>query len=342
MSHLVREPALRAAEALGLFGLVARSRWRQSRFLILCFHGVSQDDEHEWDGQLYITPQRLRERFDLIRGGGYNVLPLGEALSRIKDGSLPQRTLVLTFDDGATDFSEKAYPILQEYGFPATLYLTTHYVLNGLPVFNTMLSYVLWKARGRELSLQGVEGGRVLSVPEDARARAALWREIQASLPPDAGSQEKDSLLDRIADQTGIDMASLRRRRVLHLMKPEQVRSLDPDLVDVQLHTHRHRTPNDRALYWKEIEDNRAAVRGILSRGNLDHFCYPSGIYEEQHLEWLREMGAHSATTCDPGLVSERTDPLLLPRYIDTMYSSRATFLSWISGLTPFILGRGG
>jgi peptidoglycan/xylan/chitin deacetylase (PgdA/CDA1 family) len=320
---------------------MSRSRWRQDRLLILCYHGVSIDDEHEWDGQLYITPERLRERFDFIRNRGFNVLRLGDALKRLKAKELPQKSLVITFDDGANDFGEKAYPLLQEYGFPATLYLTTHYVVNDLPVFNTMLSYLLWKARGKSLRLPGLADGGEVLIPVDSPGRAGLWVEIQGQVAAGLRSDEKDGLLDEIAGQVGVDMADLRQRRVLHLMTPEKLKALDPKLIDIQLHTHRHRTPDHRELYRKEIADNVAAVREMVGEKPLQHFCYPSGIYQAEHLDWLKELGAESATTCEPGLASQQSDPLLLPRFVDTMFTSSTMFCSWLSGLAPLVFHRG-
>jgi len=52
--------------------------------------------------------------------------------------------------------------------------------------------------------------------------------------------------------------------------------------------------------------------------------------------EALRENAARhnlaSATTCDPGLVTWESDSLLLPRFVDTMSVSDATFVAWVTG----------
>ena len=48
---------LRLAEATGASRLLSGSAWRRHRLLILCYHGVSMYDEHEWEG-LYISPGR--------------------------------------------------------------------------------------------------------------------------------------------------------------------------------------------------------------------------------------------------------------------------------------------
>src|SRR4029077_19879262 len=102
-------------------------------------------DEHEWNEELYIPPVLLRRRLRHLRARGYNILPLAEACDRLGKGTLPPRSVALTFDDGAVDFASRALPILREFDVPATVYLTTYYSDARLPVFDVVLSYVLWR-----------------------------------------------------------------------------------------------------------------------------------------------------------------------------------------------------
>ena len=50
---------LHLAERSGVSRLLSQSAWRRQRLLILCYHGVSTYDEHEW-GHLYISQAVLR------------------------------------------------------------------------------------------------------------------------------------------------------------------------------------------------------------------------------------------------------------------------------------------
>jgi peptidoglycan/xylan/chitin deacetylase (PgdA/CDA1 family) len=134
----------------------------------------------------------------------------------------------------------------------------------------------------------------------------------------------------------GLDYDDLVRRRILRLLTPGEVTALSAAGVDFQLHTHRHRTPIDETLFRREIDDNRRLLRELTGR-TANHFCYPSGVYEPEFLPWLRDSGVVSATTCDTGIASPATDPLLLPRLIDTMNLSAVEFESWVSGAGAFL-----
>ena len=137
----------------GVFELVANSQWRHQRLLILCYHGTSLQDEHVWRPLLYIHPEKLEQRLASLKKGNFSVLPLGEGLQRLQSGTLPPRSVVITFDDGTYDFYRQAYPLLKTYGFPATVYQTTYYSSLQLPVFNLICSYMLWKQRVAEVQM---------------------------------------------------------------------------------------------------------------------------------------------------------------------------------------------
>ena len=139
--------------------------------MILCYHGVSLADEHEWNPTLYISPRTLTRRLDALRRLGCTVLSLPEAVDRLYAESLPQRAVVLTFDDGYYDFKAKALPLLEERRYPATVYVTTDQwvgnigsdAVNNVAVVNHLrTSYLSWRS---------VRGG--LS-PCSARALSAM------------------------------------------------------------------------------------------------------------------------------------------------------------------------
>ena len=115
MLRKAKLPILRMAEATGVSRLLSSSAWRRRRLLILCYHGVSRYDEHEW-ASWYITAERLRQRMEILAQAHCNVLPLAEAVSRLQNGTLPDRAVVITFDDGMHDFFSVAFPIVESFG----------------------------------------------------------------------------------------------------------------------------------------------------------------------------------------------------------------------------------
>ncbi len=342
MLKSLKRAALGGARAAGVFALVGRSRWRRERLVILCYHGVSLDDEHEWDPAMFVTAEFLRSRLEAIRDSGSTVLPLGEGLRRLHDGTLPPRAVAVTFDDGNHDFYARASPLLKEFRTPATVYLATYYCADQRPVFDPLCAYLLWKGRGTALEVGGLlpGGGRLPTAT--AAERASSYREIYAYVRrARLSADQKDVMARKIAQRLGVDDARIRERRILHLMSPDEVAALPPELVDVQLHTHRHRTPRDRDLFTREITDNRERIARLAPRPYpAEHFCYPSGDYDARFVEWLGELGVTSATTCEPGAATRDTHPLRLPRIIDSSALSETEFRGWLSGVSEWLPRR--
>ena len=340
MLRPVNLAALSALRRGGIFRLVANSQWRQQRLLILCYHGTSLEDEHLWRPGLYIQPQQLEQRLELLKQGRYSVLPLDEALQRLHAGTLPRRSVVLTFDDGTYDFYREAFPRLKSYGFPATVYQTTYYTLCERPVFNLVCSYMLWKRRDRVFA-NGAGIG--LSEPLDLRTELGRHKVVRGLLALAAAEKmtglEKDDLAARLARFLQIDYGGLKAKRILQLMNAREVQDVARNGVDIQLHTHRHGTPEDEGLFRAEIEDNRTHIRELTGTQPV-HFCYPGGVHSPAFLPWLRREGIASATTCDAGLATRRSESLLLPRFVDNQNRTQIEFESWISGAGDLLAFR--
>jgi peptidoglycan/xylan/chitin deacetylase (PgdA/CDA1 family) len=334
-----KEILFTGAKRAGILGLTRDSDWRRRRLLILCYHGVSTADEHEWDGELYIPPTLLRQRLQYLRENEYNILPLAEACPRLRNGTLPPRSVAITFDDGATDFASVALPILREFNAPATVYLTTYYSGVHLPVFDVVLSYVLWRGRHCRVDLSPVcESNEPLWAQTAAERANAFNTLYKYAITRELDAHAKNRLVAGVAALVGVSYADVLASGVLRIMPPEVVAKLPPELIDVQLHTHRHRTPRTRDLFMRELRDNAAHIRAVRGEGlPLAHFCYPSGDYDGAFLPWLREAGVDYATTCVPGLASADDNPRLLPRLIDTAARSELAFEAWASGFAALL-----
>ncbi len=330
MRQLVKSAALSLLRSTGAFALSGNSARRRARLLILCYHGISLRDEHLWEGALYMTADLFRQRLEALRTLRANVLPLGDALHRLQAGTLPPRSVVITFDDGFYDFLSLAVPLLREFSAPATLYLTTHYTRHPYAVFNPMASYLLWKSNRPVIDWPEIELApspnrtlRQRRVILDALGRFADARHLDTAA--------KEALLRRLAVHLGIAYEELHAARMFHLVTPDEAAEISRAGFDLQLHTHRHRTPRDRDLFVREIRDNRDCLRQITGVEPV-HFCYPSGDYTPDFFPWLQELGIRSATTCEAGLARRDSEPMRLPRVLDGQQVSALEFERWVCG----------
>jgi peptidoglycan/xylan/chitin deacetylase (PgdA/CDA1 family) len=95
---------------------------------ILCYHNLGVQSK----GRLLLAASKFEEQMRYLKANGYRVVSLAEFVEFTRLArQLPQRSVVLTFDDGYKSFLQYAYPVLKELGFTATLFVYTDYVGAG-------------------------------------------------------------------------------------------------------------------------------------------------------------------------------------------------------------------
>jgi hypothetical protein len=268
-----------------------------------------------------------------------NVLSLADGIRRLYNGSLPPRSVAITFDDGLYDFYRQAYPVLSSFGFPAAVYWATQYSDYRMPVFNLICSYLLWRGRGRVIPGKALGLEPALDLTSSHGITAAESLMIGMVERRDLSLPERDGYARALAGLLGIDYDQIVESRLLQVMGPAEVREVAAGGVDIQLHTHRHLAPLDENTFRNEIRDNR---RQIMACTGLDptHFCYPSGCYRPEFPAWLRSESVVSATVCDAGLATPQSDPFKLPRLLDGQHLSDLQIEAWVSGVGSWLSRR--
>jgi biofilm PGA synthesis lipoprotein PgaB len=104
-----------------ILALFSNLSWGESNFKVLSFHDIVQEKTaiSEPDD---VTADNLINYFSWLKANGYNVISIQEVIDARKTGKpLPEKSIVLTFDDGYKSFYTYVMPLLKAFQYPATL-----------------------------------------------------------------------------------------------------------------------------------------------------------------------------------------------------------------------------
>jgi peptidoglycan/xylan/chitin deacetylase (PgdA/CDA1 family) len=96
------------------------------RTSILMYHQVGEFERPKSHRATFCHIRRFKAQMAYLHRLGYRVLSLQAALDGLfGSGRLSRHSVVLTFDDGYENFRQNAFPVLQHYGYPATVFLVS-------------------------------------------------------------------------------------------------------------------------------------------------------------------------------------------------------------------------
>ncbi|MDX1810466.1 MAG: polysaccharide deacetylase family protein [Gammaproteobacteria bacterium] len=91
---------------------------------ILCYHRFGPGHE-----KMIVSGKNFRQQMQYLKDNGYHVIAMKDVYDFVDGtGSLPKKSVVITIDDGYRSTYEIAYPILKEFGYPATVFLYTDFM----------------------------------------------------------------------------------------------------------------------------------------------------------------------------------------------------------------------
>lgn len=92
----------------------------QKEVLIIMYHQISENSALWGD---YVIPEKMLEAdFQYLKTNGYTVVKINDLLDFTKGKKdLPEKSVVITFDDGQRSFLTKVIPLLEKYNFPANV-----------------------------------------------------------------------------------------------------------------------------------------------------------------------------------------------------------------------------
>ncbi|MFQ5681804.1 MAG: polysaccharide deacetylase family protein [Candidatus Binatia bacterium] len=305
--------------------------------VILFYHRVA---ELPSDPQLLcVTPQHFSEHLEILKKFGR---PMGvrQLILALQNGNIPDRTLVLTFDDGYADNLYNAKPLLEHYDIPATVFVTTGYLGHKREFWWDDLERVLLQPGTLPASLSLNVNGSTLAFElgdaatlrnenyqvhrrwhvekrEDPSPRHYLYRRLCQLLYPLSETQRRP-VLDELLAWAGAQSVTRPAHRPL---SPDEVLQLAAGgLLEVGAHgvTHSVLSKLPAEEQWAEIKGSRTRLEEIVN-GPINGFAYPYGTRSDYTVEtaaMVQTAGFKLACSNFPGFVWRGSNRFQLPRLL--------------------------
>jgi peptidoglycan/xylan/chitin deacetylase (PgdA/CDA1 family) len=298
--------------------------------VILMYHRVGDYQCDPWN--LAVTRQRFTEHMEIVRKH-FRPVPLQELVACINTGSIPDGTVVITFDDGYLDNITHAVPILERYDIPATIFVVSRalgrqfwwdelekiFLTPGtlpaelrLSVRDTVSSWNLngWTCYTDKEYLKHQDWKTWQPQPTARHwVFLAVWEQLKI-----LSDRHRSIILQELRRWAGITHDDQPQN-----MSPNDISALgQSELIEIGCHTASHERLSAIASEEqdREIQEGKAELE-TLTGSALRSFAYPYGENEDYTsvtLDLVKKAGFSCACTTIPGATTTATDPFQLPR----------------------------
>ncbi len=300
--------------------------------IILMYHRIVATSTDPWG--MCVSPTNFSGQLEAIRDAG-RPMALADYVRAHRQGEVPDRSIVLTFDDGYLDNHEQALPLLQRHEVPATLFVTTGNIDSEREFWwdqleTSLLTPAMLPDR---LELSSPDGAIVWDLGT-ARAyddgqrqadrgvkawqakpggRLAFYYAVWKTLWP-WPVRVRDEAVARVAAWAGQDPIPSTARRS---MTSAEIRAMGQGgWMSIGAHTVDHLPldvhPVDEQR--RQIRESRKQLEALVGE-EITTFAYPHGEYSPDTVRLLREEGFDSAVTVEHKLALPGSDLMRLPRF---------------------------
>ena len=304
----------------------------QHKAAILMYHRIASPAMDPWG--MCVSSDNFSDQLEVLKRVA-NPISLTDYVRAMAADDLPERCVVVTFDDGYVDNHDHALPLLQQHKIPATLFVTTCNIDSEREFWWDRLETLLLEPeqlpsrlllelpQGRvEWSLGAATSYNLAQRHADSGTNA--WRAVPGSrlafyynvwktlwpLP----APVRDSAIDFVAKWAGIPTNKPTSRRT---MTSEELRAISRSgLISIGAHTvdHPPLPAHPEEEQTRQIQASKLRLEQIIGH-EVTTFAYPHGEHSQETVRLLWESGFECSVTVEQRVAHRHVDPMRLPRF---------------------------
>lgn len=303
----------------------------QKKAIVLSYHRVIDIAIDPWD--LAVSPKNFEEHLQVLKK--YNLVTPDQLVGHLKKGTVQNKMVCITFDDGYQDNYLLARPLLEKYESPLAIFIPIHYIGEEKQFWWDELQSIILGEHDLPKWLSVFIGDETLefdlgdeaifnqvhhqlnltwrSHEETKTKRAELYLEIWKRLRP-LEYHKIDSVLQNLrkwsSGSTAVD------RHGLPMTAGQLNEIIAHPLFDVGVHTVTHPAlaSHKRKDQLTEIESCKKRLEQ-LSAKKINAIAYPYGDYDNNTIEIAEQLAFEAGFTTEGRAVRSNDHPLKLPRF---------------------------
>ncbi len=279
---------------------------------VLLYHRIS---EYSTDPQLLcVTPQNFNTHLAFLKNN-YNLLRIDEWVSHLLNKrKFPERSVVLTFDDGYVDNYLFALPLLEQYKVQALFYIATGTIDSDREFWwDEVERAVLLPDNLNELNISFNQ--KIIKYNPDKDNRKDFYNSLLATLRVLAPA-ERDEVISKLLKSSNANSSRTSHRA----MTWKEVKLMsDSDSAVIGAHTVNHPSlanlnKNDQQF---EIETSKKVLKEKIQK-EVIHFSYPFGTHSDFNYDSLEicKSNFKIVSANYPALCYANSDSYQLPRFL--------------------------
>ncbi len=309
---------------LHLYLFLRDSLFGSEKVRILLYHRVldlneKKRDLHSLPG-IIVSVKMFDQQMKYL-SKNYNVISLEKFVHSLKDNlPLPQKGVVITFDDGWKDNYSFAFPILKKYRLPATIFLSSGYIGTHKTFWPEQVISILESQENLRKKLRSLSDEIYPSAIQDRLNDLAECKKPYLNALTDLIEHLK--YLHPVKREVIVD--DLRKRMKgegesfsddSSLLSWEEVKILEQHDISFGSHSINHPilTQLDKSEAKEEIFGSKKEIEKELGKPVLA-FAYPNGDSSDSVTNWVKQAGYESAVTLGSGLNGKHADLFSLSR----------------------------
>jgi peptidoglycan/xylan/chitin deacetylase (PgdA/CDA1 family) len=280
----------------------------KDKLSILMFHKVPVARHVLCPDELGI--QEFEQTIDYVQKQ-FEILPLNEAVERLRSERLPRRAACITFDDGYPDWETGVVPLLLSRNLPATFFITAGQ-FQGAPMWNERILHGVGNCSETIHTLRTSflqEPLPFCSVDDRRRAVTIIEKILKFQ-----SVSLREEMLTELEAILGVEMSATPS------MSAQQLRQMHNKGFEIGAHTVGHPilTCCSDSEAREEIGSAREILAGITGSA-VNAFAYPNGLpgrdFSSTHVNMVKSAGYRYAVTTGTGAARWSSSPFQIPRF---------------------------